>query len=403
MNLKDDMKENQEEDYALYTEKVVKNKKKIYKKIVDYFHFILATVLFGLIASLILVLIFPKIELSLEKHTERIELKLNENTKLENQNKQASGKELYINDGGSEVLTFSEIESRAKNSVYRTTSDTDNFVLPAIALAKTDSEIIMLTSSKIVGDSGKCKVHFETSSGIRVVPAELILTDQQSGLSLIDISKKTDPSLDFAEVETVSLGNSYLLSENSYVVIAGRIGNEVSKIETVNVYETSNISLVDMTCDVYELSAKASNTDFAFLFDRYGNVSGIVRHSDKSENLQALGISDFKYLIGKMSTGHKIKYLGIKGASVTVELNEMYKMPDGVYVSGVELNSPAYIAGIQVGDVITGFGGEEVLTIQQFSEKLYNCIDGQNVNIQVKRPSKDEYREITLQAKIGTR
>lgn len=265
MNLKDDMKENQEEDYALYTEKVVKNKKKIYKKIVDYFHFILATVLFGLIASLILALIFPKIELSLEKHIERIELKLNENTKLENQNKQASGKELYINDGGSEVLTFSEIESRAKNSVYRTTSDTDNFVLPAIALAKTDSEIIMLTSSKIVGDSGKCKVHFETSSGIRVVPAELILTDQQSGLSLIDISKKTDPSLDFAEVETVSLGNSYLLSENSYVVIAGRIGNEVSKIETVNVYETSNISLVDMTCDVYELSAKASNTDFAFL------------------------------------------------------------------------------------------------------------------------------------------
>ncbi len=69
MNLKDDMKENQEEDYALYTEKVVKNKKKIYKKIVDYFHFILATVLFGLIASLILALIFPKIELSLEKQT----------------------------------------------------------------------------------------------------------------------------------------------------------------------------------------------------------------------------------------------------------------------------------------------------------------------------------------------
>lgn len=53
----------------------------------------------------------------------------------------------------------------------------------------------------------------------------------------------------------------------------------------------------------------------------------------------------------------------------------------GIYVTDIELDSPAYAAGIQPGDIITGIDGNMVLTIQAFSEKLYQCESGQQISI----------------------
>ena len=38
----------------------------------------------------------------------------------------------------------------------------------------------------------------------------------------------------------------------------------------------------------------------------------------------------------------------------------------------MDIDSPAYYAGLQAGDVISAINGQSVLTIQQFSEKLFN-------------------------------
>jgi serine protease Do len=51
--------------------------------------------------------------------------------------------------------------------------------------------------------------------------------------------------------------------------------------------------------------------------------------------------------------------------------------------------------------VITGIDGNMVLTIQAFSEKLYQCTSGQSMALTVKRLGKDGYKEIVFTVTIG--
>ena len=69
----------------------------------------------------------------------------------------------------------------------------------------------------------------------------------------------------------------------------------------------------------------------------------------------------------------------------------------------MDIDSPAYYAGLQAGDVISAINGQSVLTIQQFSEKLYQCESGQQISITAKRFGGDEYKDMTFNAVIAVK
>lgn len=48
------------------------------------------------------------------------------------------------------------------------------------------------------------------------------------------------------------------------------------------------------------------------------------------------------------------------------------------------------------GDIITEIDGNMVLTIQAFSEKLYQCESGQQISITAKRFGGDEYKDMDI-------
>ena len=82
---------------------------------------------------------------------------------------------------------------------------------------------------------------------------------------------------------------------------------------------------------------------------------------------------------------------------------ERYKLPLGVYITDVIIDSPAFEAGLQCGDIITALNGNSVLTIQSFSEKLYRCVNGENITLTVKRAGRDEYRELNFSVVLSVR
>ena len=119
--------------------------------------------------------------------------------------------------------------------------------------------------------------------------------------------------------------------------------------------------------------------------------------------MQAVGISDLKPMIEILSSSSDIVYLGIRSTNVTTSTAERYKLPMGIYITDVIMDSPAFYAGLQSGDVITQLNGNTVLTIQEFSEKLYQCSNGENITVTVKRAGRDEYRELTFSVVLAVR
>ena len=123
--------------------------------------------------------------------------------------------------------------------------------------------------------------------------------------------------------------------------------------------------------------------------------------SPNMENvLTAYGISDIKSLLEHLSNNQDIAYLGIKGISVT---NEALKsgVPSGVYVTEVQIDSPAMKGGIQSGDVIQAINGQKVLSMSELSDVLSRLSNRQNITLEVRRLTRDGYKKTNYQTSLS--
>ena len=150
-----------------------------------------------------------------------------------------------------------------------------------------------------------------------------------------------------------------------------------------------------------EGSKKASGA----LFNLKGELIGIITNnkisSDIGNMINVYGITELKKVVEKMSNENKLPYMGISGVDVpyTVHLNN--NVPYGAYVTDLDMDSPAMLAGIQQGDVITAFNDTEVTYFNDYSTALLQLEPGQTVNLTVMRQVQTEYREMNFNIELG--
>lgn len=81
------------------------------------------------------------------------------------------------------------------------------------------------------------------------------------------------------------------------------------------------------------------------------------------------------------------------------ELQNLYHFPDGLYVSHVIVDSPAYIADLRRGDIITAVNGEPVSRHQSLTALLAKHAAGDQLVIEVYRRSDGKTHELTAYLK----
>lgn len=140
------------------------------------------------------------------------------------------------------------------------------------------------------------------------------------------------------------------------------------------------------------------------LFNLQGEVIGIITSnktgSDMKNLINAYGITELKKVIEKMSNGSSIAYMGISGLDVTKEANENQGVPYGAFVKEVAMDSPAMLAGIQRGDVITEMDGKKVTLFSDYTTILMQMEPGQTVKLTVMRQAQNEYKEMNLSIEL---
>ena len=94
----------------------------------------------------------------------------------------------------------------------------------------------------------------------------------------------------------------------------------------------------------------------------------------------------------KVSSDEK-GYLGIQGYSVTSDAVEQYSMPEGVYVYAVTDGAAAAKAGIVATDVIVGFDGQTVNSMDDLQSILEYYKAGETVTVKVAYRDGRDYKE----------
>ena len=131
-----------------------------------------------------------------------------------------------------------------------------------------------------------------------------------------------------------------------------------------------------------------------------GKIVGIIDNSHNSSErgnlLSAYGISELKRTVSKMSNNQPQAYLGIHGADVPQEVNEELGIPLGTYIKEIEMDSPAMMAGIQSGDVITKIEDIDITYYNELLNILYNAQPEDELTITLMRQGMDTYQEMKV-------
>ncbi|MCL2674783.1 MAG: trypsin-like peptidase domain-containing protein [Defluviitaleaceae bacterium] len=97
-------------------------------------------------------------------------------------------------------------------------------------------------------------------------------------------------------------------------------------------------------------------------------------------------------------------FLGIEGRTVPREVAEMYGLLEiGVFVISVFNGSPAYIAGLERGDIITAINGELIMTMEALHYIITSHNIGDTVELRIIRDGTDfMYLPVVLERHIDT-
>lgn len=251
------------------------------------------------------------------------------------------------------------------------------------------------------------------------VSAKIKGTDADNDLAVIAVQKADIPEDTLSQIKIAQIGASDDLVVGQQVVA---IGNALGYGQSVTSGWVSALNRTITTEDGTN-STGLIQTDAAInpgnsggaLLNMKGELIGInsAKYADSSvEGMgYAIPISKAKPILEELmnrQTREKVEdsekgYLGIGLSNLTTEAIQMYNMPAGAFVRGVEMNSPAQQAGISKGDIIVRFDGQKVSDGDDLLNKLQYYQAGETVEAVIARADQGQYQENTIQITLGTR
>ena len=269
-------------------------------------------------------------------------------------------------------------------------------------ISRSDGLIDILTTESAVINADSLRIIF--SNGARA-EAEPVQSSHYDNIAVVRVRESSMSSENLTGIEPITWGNAAAAEPGDFIIAAG------SPLGVVNSYDYGYINFIHDNAPAPDDEIKRlysdvrSNTDMGtFVFDDSGKFIGFAQTSDS--DIAATGVasaSNYKNVIEKLAEGRPIPFIGIEGQRVSEEM-QATGMPEGVYVTDVIGDSPAYASGIRRGDIITSIADKECADISEFSGILSGLQCESSVKLTVSRAgAAGEYQAMEFNMAVGTR
>ncbi len=230
--------------------------------------------------------------------------------------------------------------------------------------------------------------------------ASLKKYDRVTDLAVISVNLAEVSETTLEYIRMANLGSSRAMSSGEPIIAVGSPAGVAGSVLYGNLavanYKTSVVD-GEYTFLITDISS-GSNTS-GVLLNLDGQIVGLIENKYLNPNnrsvLTAYGISDVKSVIEHLSNNKDLVYLGVTGIGVTADVAAEYKLPIGVYVTGVEMGSPAMEAGIQPGDIVKQISGQQITAVSELQSLLLKFSRDQVIEVVVMRQGKEGYQEIS--------
>ena len=279
-----------------------------------------------------------------------------------------------------------------------------------IIIGSNDSELLIVTNNHVVEDATTLSVCFVDN---RVCEAAVKGTDPDNDLAVIAVKLSVIEDETIAVIRVAPIGDSDALKVGQQVVA---IGNALGYGQSVT---TGIVSALDRRVDTTD--AIMIQTDAAInpgnsggaLLNMNGEVIGINSAKFSSTDVEGMGyaialtpaIPIIEDLMNRTTrakvSDENASYLGVKGEDITSSISTSYGIPQGVYITTINADSPLSGTVVTLKSVITHFDGIRVTSTSNLESRLQYYAAGETVTLTVQVIEDNAYVEKTVEVTLG--
>jgi putative serine protease PepD len=249
------------------------------------------------------------------------------------------------------------------------------------------SDGVIVTNYHVVEGAGRIQAHFSDGEKLS---ARVLGTAPSSDLAVLQVDGTDLPTIELGDSDTVQVGDDVVAIGNALALEGGLTVTRGIVSGLHRDVPTGNNSTLG---DVIQTDAAINpGNSGGPLVDANGRVIGIntaIADPSSAQNVGfAIPISQVKSLISELKEGRRPALLGVS--------TEQDSDEDGALIAGVESDSPADRAGMEVGDVVVQVGNTEVHTNGALRPAIRRYKAGEQVDVTVVRDGKQVTLKVTL-------
>ena len=277
-------------------------------------------------------------------------------------------------------------------------------------VGQSDTELLVVTNNHVIENADTLTVGFSDGTAASALVKG---TDADNDIAVLSVSLSELSDGTKAVIKIAVLGDSDAVKVGQQVVAIGNALGYGQSVTTGIISATNRrISTGDAVMIQTDAAINPGNSGGALL-NMNGEVIGINSAKYASTDVEGIGyaisISAAQPIIEELmnrTTREKISqenasYLGIAGQDVTEQIASTTGIPQGIYITTVKDQSPAAAAGLQKGDVLTGFDGNSITTLGALQKLLEYYAAGETVTLTVQRKDSNSYEEKNVTITLG--
>ncbi len=257
----------------------------------------------------------------------------------------------------------------------------------------------ILTSHHVVENADKIEVSLMDG---RQATANLVGTDPETDLAVIQINLKQLPIITFSQPEqplvgdiVLAIGNPFGVGQTVTMGIVSALGRNQVGINTFENFIQTDAAINPGNSGgaLVDLQGRLLGINSAIFSNSGGSLGiGFAIPAETAKDVLKQIVEN-----GAVTRG----YIGIEQHDINPELVKAFDLPrkSGVIVAGVIENSPADVAGLEVGDILIEFDGKAVQNTASLLDWVAKSIPGQSRKVIVLRDKKT----LELEVLIGKR
>ena len=262
------------------------------------------------------------------------------------------------------------------------------------------SDGVVVTNHHVIKDADEVKI---VLADRREYEADIILKDERTDLAALKIRNADETvftAVAFSESDTLEVGDLVIAIGNPFGV-----GQTVTQ-GIVSALARTQVGVSDYQSFIQTDAAINPGNSGGALIDMQGNLVGInTAIYTRSGGSNGIGFAIPAAMVlqvvdsAKVGTRVQRPWFGASFQAVTADTAESlgFKVPTGVFVTGVEEFSPAKDAGIKVGDLILEVAGKEITNPDEFNFRFATLRIGGFVELTVRRGHEIQTITVALQ------